>query len=490
MEVTVVGDVLLDVDIDGETTRLCPDAPVPVVDVATERYRAGGAGLVAAMLAGDGHDVVLVTVLSDDEAGRTLERHLGGATVVAGPSGVPTPVKTRVRAAGRPLLRYDQGCGPAVTAPVTAAMLRAIEDAAVILVSDYGRGLTRNPELRAALELAAARIPMIWDPHPNGAPPVPGADAVTPNLAEARTLAAALRDLTGGESGGSDGPGSHNPADARPAAIADALRRHWKSDAVLLTLGELGAVLAQGGHTTERVRAPEVPVTDPCGAGDRLAASLAVHRLRGLPLGEAAKLAVREAAAFLGRGGVGSLGPQPRPAPAQPALSDRGASGLNSGSRGTRDRAFSDPVALARQIQAAGGTVVATGGCFDLLHAGHARTLAAAAGLGDCLIVCLNSDSSVRRLKGPGRPILGETDRRELLASLKDVDAVMIFEEDTPEACLDELRPDVWVKGGDYDAGLLPEAPLVESWGGRCAIVPYHPVHSTTELADSLAKVG
>ena len=470
MEVTVVGDVLLDVDIDGETTRLCPDAPVPVVDVADERFRAGGAGLVAAMLANDGHDVVLVTVLSDDEASCTLERCLGGVAVIAGPSGAPTPVKTRVRAAGRPLLRYDQGCGPAMAAPVTAAMLRAIEDAHVILVSDYGRGLTSNPELRAALELAAARIPVIWDPHPKGARPVPGAEAVTPNLAEAHALAATVPVPPGG--GGTAGAGS---ADAGPADVAEALRRHWQSDAVLLTLGELGAVLAEAGRTAESFHAPEVTGADPCGAGDRLAASLALHRLRGIPLREAAQLAVREAAAFLARGGVGSLIPHPQPAPAKQALSDP---------------AVSDPVMLARRVQAAGGTVVATGGCFDLLHAGHARSLAAAARLGDCLIVCLNSDSSVRRLKGSGRPILGETDRRELLEALGHVDAVMVFEEDTPEACLAELRPDVWVKGGDYDAGLLPEAPLVESWGGRCAIVPYQPVHSTTELADSLAKVG
>lgn len=147
-------------------------------------------------------------------------------------------------------------------------------------------------------------------------------------------------------------------------------------------------------------------------------------------------------------------------------------------------------MALARRVRANGGTVVATGGCFDLLHAGHARTLSAARDLGDCLIVCLNSDASVHRIKGEQRPIVSEQDRAELLLALACVDAVMIFEEDTPEACLDELRPDIWVKGGDYQASQLPEASLVESWGGRCMTVPFHPARSTSILADALAKVS
>jgi D-beta-D-heptose 7-phosphate kinase / D-beta-D-heptose 1-phosphate adenosyltransferase len=466
MKITVVGDVLLDVDIDGETTRLCPDAPVPVVDVAAVRRRAGGAGLVASMLADDGHDVSLVTVLSDDEAGRTLNSCLGAVALVAGRSGLPTPVKTRVRAAGRSVVRYDEGCGEVRVPEVTGAMLDAIRDASVIVVSDYGRGLTSNPELRAALETAAFRVPAIWDPHPKGAVPVPGVDVVTPNLAEARGFLAEAAGLDGFAGSGAESP----------ASLARLLRQRWESKAVLVTLGEIGAELAVAGMPGHRVAAPRVDVSDPCGAGDRLAATLALHRARGQGVEDAAALAVRDAAAFLGRGGVETLGShapelgRPHPEPGGPAAAD--------------------PVSLARRVQARGGTVVATGGCFDLLHAGHARTLAAAAKLGDCLIVCLNSDASVRRLKGPDRPILNQADRKELLESLGAVDAVVVFEEDTPEACLAQLRPDIWVKGGDYDPASLPEAALVESWGGRCAIVPYHPARSTTGLARSLARVS
>jgi rfaE bifunctional protein nucleotidyltransferase chain/domain len=147
--------------------------------------------------------------------------------------------------------------------------------------------------------------------------------------------------------------------------------------------------------------------------------------------------------------------------------------------------------AVIEATRARGGTVVATGGCFDLLHAGHIRTLSAAGSMGDCLVVCLNSDRSVRRIKGARRPINGESDRAEVLRSLGCVDAVAVFDEDTPEAILNELRPDVWVKGGDYpSADELPEARLLRGWGGRTVLVPHHPGRSTTLLAAALADAG
>jgi rfaE bifunctional protein nucleotidyltransferase chain/domain len=135
-------------------------------------------------------------------------------------------------------------------------------------------------------------------------------------------------------------------------------------------------------------------------------------------------------------------------------------------------------------VRAGGGTVVATGGCFDLLHAGHVTTLRAARALGDCLVVCLNSDASVRRLKGADRPLVPEDDRAAVLEALGCVDAIATFDEDTPEAVLDRLRPDVFVKGGDYEIAELPEARLLESWGGRAVILPYLPGRSTTRLIE------
>jgi rfaE bifunctional protein nucleotidyltransferase chain/domain len=140
---------------------------------------------------------------------------------------------------------------------------------------------------------------------------------------------------------------------------------------------------------------------------------------------------------------------------------------------------------VVRRTRAAGGTVVATGGCFDLLHAGHVATLEAARRLGDCLVVCLNSDDSVRRLKGPSRPLVPERDRVRVLEALGAVDAVTVFAEDTPLAVLDALRPDVWVKGGDYAAPALPETELLAGWGGQVVVVPYLAGRSTTRLAQT-----
>lgn len=459
MRITVVGDVLLDVDLAGEATRLCPDAPVPVVDVAEVRRRAGGAGLVARMLAGDGHRVTLVTVLSDDDASLELEGAVGGVRVVAGPSGARTPVKTRVRAGSHPVVRVDEDCSRPEVPGATAGMLKAIEQSEVIVIADYGRGLAANAEIRSLLTALADDVPIVWDPHPAGAVPVPGVAVATPNLAEAAKAA---------------GMAAETPAEIEEAG--NVLLERWQCKAVLVTMGERGGLLLGRRNRLPRtIPAPPTAVSDPCGAGDRLAASLAVHLAEGRGVEDAVELAIHEAAEFLGAGGVSSL-PDRRP----PAWHNRV----------WRHRRDEDAQGLARRVRANGGTVVATGGCFDLLHAGHARTLAAARDLGDCLIVCLNSDESVRRIKGEQRPIVSQQDRAELLLALECVDAVMIFEEDTPEACLDELRPDVWVKGGDYQASQLPEAGLVESWGGRCVTVPFHQARSTSVLADALAKVS
>jgi D-beta-D-heptose 7-phosphate kinase/D-beta-D-heptose 1-phosphate adenosyltransferase len=460
MRIVVVGDVILDVDLCGEATRLSPDAPVPVVDVSRTRRRAGGAGLVARMLAEDGWPVTLVTVLADDDAGRHVEAALAGVKVVAGPSGSPTPVKTRVRAGTHAVVRFDEYCGLPQAPDVTPAMLRAVAKAGAIIVADYGRGVAANPQLRELLERLADEVPIVWDPHPSGARPVPGVSVVTPNLSEAHQAAGTR---TSGPVG--------SPAKDGAGVVAAMLLDEWRSRAVLVTTGERGAtLLLERDRTPHPILAPRVEAADPCGAGDRLAASVAVHLFEGRDLEDAAVLAVHEAADFLAAGGVASL-------------PDR--QGMDK-----LRRRPAEPLLLVRRVRDNGGKVVATGGCFDLLHAGHVRSLVAARELGDCLVVCLNSDASVRRLKGEQRPIMIEQDRAELLLALECVDAVMIFDEDTPDAALERLRPDIWVKGGDYKGERLPETDLVESWGGRCVTVPYHPARSSTLLAEALAKVS
>ncbi len=445
----VVGDALLDRDVTGTASRLSPDAPAPVLDGLTETRRPGGAALAALLAAGDGGPVVLVAPIGDDPASAAVRESLEPrVTVVPVPLHGPLPDKARFRAGGQTLLRADGPAGrPGEAGP---AALEAIGTAGTLLVSDYGRGVTADPRIAAALARRARQVPLVWDPHPRGADPVPGTRLATPNLAEA--LGAA---------------GLERAAAAQvlqaAATAAQRLLGRWPADGIAITLGRHGALLAHGGTAPQIVPARPVTVTDSCGAGDRFAAAAAVALAAGALPSEAVTAATTAATAFLAAGGVGSLEPG----------ADRPGDG-----RG----ASSDPVELARQVHATGGTVVAAGGCFDLLHAGHVSLLQAARSLGDCLIVCLNSDESVRRLKGAGRPLNPAADRAAVLSALQSVDAVLVFGEDTPQAALELLRPDLWVKGGDYEGQELPEAGLLRSWGGQAVTVPYLAGRSTTRL--------
>jgi rfaE bifunctional protein nucleotidyltransferase chain/domain/rfaE bifunctional protein kinase chain/domain len=454
MRITVVGDVLLDVDLSGSANRLSPDAPVPVVDVTVADRRAGGAGLVATILTREGHEVTLVTVLSDDDRAGQLRGTLDGTSVIAGRSGARTPVKTRLRAAGHAIARIDQDCAIPPAPEVTPAMIRAILAADAIVVADYGRGLLANAELRAALGERGRKVPLVWDPHPRGAEPVASTWAATPNASEAAGAT------------GSAVTGVHSASSA-----AKELRTRWGCRSVVITLGSLGALLNESDSDLPLVvPAPLIHAPDTCGAGDRLAASLAVQLASGAALAAALRGAVTEAAAFLAAGGVASL---TRPDNASYLPGDT-----------------AEALQVVHETRRAGGTVVATGGCFDLLHAGHARALSAARALGDCLIVCLNSNASVRRLKGVGRPIMDEADRIDLLLALECVDAVIVFDEDTPDAVIRRIEPDLWVKGGDYVADELPEAALLAGWGGIAVTVPFYPGRSTSTLAAAVARVG
>ncbi|MDL5160550.1 D-glycero-beta-D-manno-heptose 1-phosphate adenylyltransferase [Actinomycetospora termitidis] len=497
----VIGDALLDVDVDGSASRLCPDAPAPVLDATDERPRPGGAALAALLAAlSSSRPVRLVTPLGDDASSRRLVELLAGTVEVVGlPTTGEMPRKTRMLAGDRPLLRLDTGGlgGGPWDLDAVAAELGA---AGAVLVADYGRGTTADPDLRALLTDAARRVPLVWDPHPKGTDPVPGASLVTPNLAEA------------GATAGSDWLSTAS------RAAAD-LRERWAAEAVVVTAGAHGALLrSAAGNAAVPARAASGG--DPCGAGDRFAAAAALALASGRALDDAVSAAVAAASSFVGGGGAGAVrraddgtwhhpgvhrdstgGPHrsdrpamgahrqpaaPGPDPSEgPLRSDRSATGAHGQLiPGDADAA----VALAEEVRGRGGRVVATGGCFDLLHAGHARTLAAARALGDVLIVCLNSDASVARLKGPARPIVGQSDRAELLAALACVDAVAVFDEDDPQALLARLRPDVWVKGGDYAADDLPEAPLVRSWGGEVVAVPYHAGRSSTRLVSQAAR--
>ncbi|WP_446219719.1 PfkB family carbohydrate kinase [Micromonospora sp. IBHARD004] len=476
--VVVIGDTLLDRDVEGVVNRLCPDSPVPVLDETTYVDRPGGAGLAAVFAAAQGAEVALVTAIAHDAGGARLSSLLAAAGVqlYALPLAGATPEKIRLRVRGRVLLRHDRGGTPGDPGEPGEAVLQLIARASAVLVSDYGRGVAGQPALRAAL--AATRAPVVWDPHPRGPAAVPGVRLATPNEAEARELAKAA-------------PGASRLVTA--ARGAQALRDRWRAGAVAVTLGGEGALLCHAGTTPLVVPAPASAEGDTCGAGDRFAAAATLAVARGALVSEAVQAAVAEASAYVADGGVTAALPAPvrarpdRPAveagPAFPAVAHGGGDRIGPAAAG----------AVIAEVRAAGGTVVATGGCFDLLHAGHVATLQAARQLGDCLVVCLNSDQSVAGLKGPDRPVVPEGDRSRLLAALSCVDAVLIFDEPTPHAALSWLRPDIWVKGGDYATGggeeTLPEAEILRRWGGQTVVVPYLDGRSTTDMI-AAARAG
>jgi len=341
------------------------------------------------------------------------------------------------------LARLDDG-GPGTPGDVSGGvedLRELLAGADTVLVSDYGAGTTRDERMRSLLTEAARRVPVVWDPHPRGGAPVPGCAVVTPNLAEARAAADHLGPLADED-------------------LAAELRTLWGVRAVCVTAGARGAWCADGG---EVLHLPAVPAAgDTCGAGDRFAATCAVEIARRGSLTPALGRAVAEASAWVAGGGTnGFFAPAALPPPR---------SGPETAAQ------------VAARVRAAGGTLVATGGCFDVLHAGHVGCLEAARNLGDALVVLVNSDESVRRLKGEGRPVVGQQDRERVLRALSSVDAVVVFAEDDPRAALTALRPDVWAKGGDYGGAELPEAGLVRSWGGRVVLLPYLDGRSTTGI--------
>jgi rfaE bifunctional protein nucleotidyltransferase chain/domain/rfaE bifunctional protein kinase chain/domain len=436
--VVVVGDALLDRDLDGRADRLAPDAPVPVVHDAVLHQRPGGAGLAAMLAARAGSRVTLVTALGRDPAGAELATLLDREGIaVVDVTRATTPVKTRVRVDGHPVVRVDDGDDD--DPPARPDRIAEVDAGAVdaVLVSDYGRGVADASPVQEWLGAYATSAPLVWDPHPRGSAPVANARLVTPNRYEARAQGLAVDSVR------------------EVAATASELAARWRAQGVAITLAGDGAMLGVPGRLPLAIPATRVRGADPCGAGD----SFAVHVTRAVADGAVLTDAVTEgvvaASAFVAAGGVD-------------ALRDRAV-----------DRRGGDHLHAVRRH---GGTLVATSGCFDLLHAGHVAMLEAARALGDALVVLLNSDRSVQDLKGAERPVVGEADRAALLRGLRCVDAVETFDELTPARALERLRPDVFVKGDDYGLGDIPETSVMERWGGTVVVVPYLEGRSTTRL--------
>ena len=465
--VMVIGDAMLDRYIYGTVERISPEAPIPVVSVEREVAMPGGAGNVVRNLTALGVPVAFVSVIGDDQAGSDLTALVGGQPNVEPwllvQGSLVTTRKTRYIAQGQQLLRADrEECRP-VHPKLKERMLRIAGDAMaatnVTVLSDYAKGVLAGDVAPRLIEIARkAGRKVIVDPKGADYSRYAGADIITPNRRE-------LAQATGMDV---------STEDALVAA-AVALRDKFKFGAVLITRSEDGMTLLDGKGV--RHFAAEAPtVYDVSGAGDTVVAVLAAGVAAGLDLALAARLANVAAGIAVGKVGTAVV----RDTDLAHALSTHG---------GTL-RKITDPEGAVEQVERwrrMGWRVGFTNGCFDLLHPGHVHLLEQARGACDRLVVGLNSDASVQRLKGPTRPVQPEAARAAVLASLAAADLVCVFDEDTPEALIDLIKPDLLVKGADYTLDTVVGAPIVRAYGGKIMLADLLPGHSTTA---TVAKIN
>lgn len=469
--VVCVGDLMLDRYIEGRVNRLSPEAPIPVLEVQREQAMLGGVGNVLRNLVALGVTAELVAAIGVDRAGRELaallaqEPHLTPRLVSI--PGRQTSVKTRFLAGNQQLLRADRETTDAIADADSrslladaAAALKQVPDAPLVL-SDYGKGVIDDALAAALIDLArAAHRPVVVDPKGRDYGKYRGATLLTPNRLEL-ALATGMPTETDDE-------------------VVDACRKLMAAHgiaAVLATRSERGMTLVEGDavhHLPARAR----EVFDVSGAGDTVVAIVAASIAAGAPLALAAKLANLGAGVVVGKVGT---------AVAHPAEI---LSALHESEFMDADAKVVTRQTMAERAQTwrrRGWRVGFTNGCFDLLHPGHVSLLQQARSACDRLVVGLNSDASVKRLKGAERPIQSETSRAAVLASLASVDLVVIFGEDDPLKLIDALRPDVLVKGADYSLSQVVGADEVQSWGGKVVLADILSGHSTSDTIRRMA---
>lgn len=470
LRILVVGDLMLDEYLWGKAERISPEAPVQVVEVKREELRLGGAGNVANNLAALGVQVEMASVLGDDDDGRLLRdllagRGVGTAGIVLAP-GRTTSRKSRVLASSQQIVRIDRESRDLIDERLENALLERVRalvpGCRAILVSDYLKGVLGEPLVQALIAFGRAQgIPVVIDPKGTDYRKYRGATALTPNRKEAQA------------------------ASGIAIVDEDSLRRAGRQlcgdlalEALVLTRSEEGMSLffGDGGEVHLPTEAREV--FDVSGAGDTVLALIGVGLGAGLPLAEAARLSNLAAGVVVGKVGTSTVTPEEI---------------LDAAGRGhaDSDRKIHARPALARLLaerKARGETIVFTNGCFDLLHVGHVKYLQAARRLGDRLVLGLNSDASIRRLKGPKRPLIGEEERAHILAALDCIDYLVIFDEDTPLELIAALRPDILVKGADYTPEGVVGKDLVESWGGRVELIEFVDGKSTTNIIDRILQ--
>jgi D-beta-D-heptose 7-phosphate kinase / D-beta-D-heptose 1-phosphate adenosyltransferase len=460
--VLVVGDIILDRYVTGTVQRLSPEAPIPVLRPAGDHCTLGGAANVALNIATLGGEAILVGVIGEDAAGAEVETlvstTLGITSGLVRIPGRPTTAKTRFMTGSHQLLRLDEETTAPLEAEAAAAVLAAVQrhlpNADVVVLSDYAKGVLCDGVLDAILALQPTGKTIIADPKRPDFTAYRGADILTPNEHEVRIATRIEAD--------------HDAEADRAGRVA---LDQTQGQAVLVTRSAKGLTLVR--HEMEAMHLPTRAreVADVSGAGDTLVAALAVALGAGASLPDAAVLANATAGISVGKQGTATVTSQ--------ELLDV----LHLDDLVATDRKIVSLEDAQKQVadwHRRGLKVGFANGCFDLIHPGHVRLLSEARAGCDRLIVALNTDDSVKRLKGPTRPLQNEMARATVMASMAPVDLVTLFDEDTPLEMIQALRPDVLVKGSDYTVDQVVGGDLVQGWGGRVLLVTLRDGHSTT----------
>jgi D-beta-D-heptose 7-phosphate kinase/D-beta-D-heptose 1-phosphate adenosyltransferase len=478
IRVLCIGDVMLDRFISGHVNRISPESPVPVLSISGSKTFPGGAANVARNIASLGGRCTLVSVVGRDSVGRELRETLQTVSAITCEFCVsterPTSEKIRFIAQGQHMLRADAEVttpiGPSTSAELLESVQRLAGQHDVMVLSDYAKGLLTDDVVRACIVIAKQQgMPIVVDPKSINLERYAGATVITPNSKEAR-----------------DATGIDPTEDSEHAEAAGAsILASTGVESVLLTRAHRGMTLMTGEGLTVHIQASAREVFDVVGAGDTVIATLALGLGAKLDIESAARLANVAAGIVVGKRGTATV--------TQTEVADE-AQRLSGGSlRGLQEKILSraDAVELAHTWRKNGYKVGFTNGCFDILHVGHLSILTFSRQNSGKLIVAVNSDASVKRLKEAGRPINPETDRAMVLAALSAVDAVVVFDEDTPLELIEELNPDVLIKGADYTLENIVGAKHVLSYGGkvlRCELIPDK---STTRVVNVLrGKAG
>ncbi len=464
--IVVIGDVMVDRYITGSVSRISPEAPVPVLVHGAERIVPGGAANVAANAAALGATVTLVGLVGRDAEADRLAGALDAwpgidLSHMVHDAKRPTITKTRVMSGRQQIVRIDaeDSAAPSADAEVrlVAAVERAVKGAKVVVLSDYAKGVLSDRVIAAAIAAGQAEgVPIIVDPKRRTFETYRGASLVTPNRLE---LVAAT--------------GLPDNSDEQAAAAAAAAGAQFGGD-VLVTRSEKGMTLWRQGGRVLHVPTQAREVFDVSGAGDTALAALAVALASGDTLETAVHVANAAAAVVVGKLGTAVVTRAELTAALEASIPE----GEPLGALVSHEQA----ARIMAGWQAAGARVVFTNGCFDLVHPGHISLLEAAAREGDKLVVALNTDASVRRLKGESRPVQDEAARACVMGALRCVDLVVLFDEDTPLEVITALKPDVLVKGADYREDQVVGGDVVKANGGRVALVQLVAGRSTSAL--------